>query len=81
MIAANQGRYDLDTQQMAVSGPVGSRARRLPARNPRRAGRLEAAAARQLRPGRGPMRLGQFQAGQLRADLGERKVCSMAVLA
>ena len=76
LIAANQGRYNLDTQQVAIDGPVqGRRARRLSARDARRDGRPEAAPARQ-RAARSPgqMRLGQFQAGQLSADLGERTV-------
>ena len=74
LIAANQGRYNLDTQQVAIDGPVqGRRARRLPARDPRRHGRPQAAPARQRRArSPGQMRLGQFEAGQLQADLGER---------
>jgi lipopolysaccharide export system protein LptC len=75
MIAANQGRYDLDTQQMAVSGPVrvvGPDGYRLETRDV-----LVDLKQRQLAssgPVAGQMRLGQFQAGRLRADLGERKV-------
>jgi len=75
MIAANQGRYDLDTQQMAVSGPVrvvGPDGYRLETRDV-----LVDLKQRQLAssgPVSGQMRLGQFQAGRLRADLGERKV-------
>jgi len=75
MIAANQGRYDLDTQRMAVSGPVrvvGPDGYRLETRDV-----LVDLKQRQLAsagPVSGQMRLGQFQAGQLRADLGERKV-------
>jgi lipopolysaccharide export system protein LptC len=75
MIAANQGRYDLDTQQMAVNGPVrvvGPDGYRLETRDV-----LVDLKQRQLAssgPVAGQMRLGQFQAGRLRADLGERKV-------
>ncbi|HEX6742213.1 MAG TPA: LPS export ABC transporter periplasmic protein LptC [Sphingomicrobium sp.] len=75
MIAANQGRYDLDTQQMAVSGPVrvvGPDGYRLETRDV-----LVDLKQRQLAssgPVSGQMRLGRFQAGRLRADLGERKV-------
>ena len=75
MMAANQGRYDLDTQQMAVSGPVrvvGPDGYRLDTRDV-----MVDLKQRQLAssgPVSGQMRLGRFQAGQLRADLGERKV-------
>jgi lipopolysaccharide export system protein LptC len=75
MMAANQGRYDLDTQQMAVSGPVrvvGPDGYRLETRDV-----MVDMKQRQLAssgPVSGQMRLGRFQAGQLRADLGERKV-------
>ena len=55
MIAANQGRYNLDTQKVAIDGPgAGRRPRRLSARDPRRHGRSQAAPAGQRRPGRGP---------------------------
>jgi lipopolysaccharide export system protein LptC len=75
MIAANQGRYDLDTQKVAVSGPVrvrGPDGYLLETRDV-----LVDLKARQLAssgPVAGQMRLGRFQAGQLHADLGERKV-------
>ena len=74
-IAANHGRYDLDTQQMAVRGPVrviGPDGYRLETRDV-----LVDLRQRQLAssgPVVGQMRLGRFQAGRLRADLGERKV-------
>jgi lipopolysaccharide export system protein LptC len=74
-IAANQGRYDLDTQKVAIDGPVhvaGPDGYRLATRDV-----LVDLKQRQLAsngPVSGQMRLGQFQAGQLRADLGERKV-------
>jgi lipopolysaccharide export system protein LptC len=75
MIAANQGRYDLDTQKVSVNGPVrvlGPDGYRLETRDV-----LVDLKARHLAssgPVAGQMRLGQFQAGQLHADLGERKV-------
>ena len=75
MIAANHGRYDLDTQHMAVNGPVrvvGPDGYRLETRDV-----LIDLKQRELvssGPVAGRMRLGQFQAGRLRADLGERKV-------
>jgi lipopolysaccharide export system protein LptC len=75
MIAANQGRYDLDSQKVAIDGPVrvaGPDGYRLATRDV-----LVDLKQRQLAskgPVSGQMRLGQFQAGQLRADLGERKV-------
>jgi lipopolysaccharide export system protein LptC len=75
MIAANQGRYNLDTQKVAIDGPVrvaGPDGYRLATRDV-----LVDLKRRQLAssgPISGQMRLGQFQAGQLQADLGERKV-------
>jgi lipopolysaccharide export system protein LptC len=75
MIAANQGRYDLDQQKMAVNGPVrvvGPDGYRLETRDV-----IVDLKQRQLAssgPVAGQMRLGKFQAGRLRADLGERKV-------
>jgi len=74
-IAANQGRYDLDTQKVGVSGPVrvvGPDGYRLETRDV-----TVDLKQRQLAssgPVAGRMRLGEFQAGRLRADLGERKV-------
>jgi len=75
MIAANLGRYDLDTQKVAVNGPVrvlGPDGYRLETRDV-----TVDMKARQLTssgPVAGQMRLGHFQAGHLHADLGERKV-------
>ena len=75
MIAANQGRYDLDMQKVSVNGPVrvaGPDGYRLETRDV-----LVDLKSRQLAsagPVSGQMRLGQFQAGRLRADLGEQKV-------
>jgi lipopolysaccharide export system protein LptC len=75
LIGANQGRYNLDTQKVAIDGPirvVGSNGYRLATRDV-----VVDLKQRQLAskgPVSGEMRLGQFQAGQLKADLGERKV-------
>jgi lipopolysaccharide export system protein LptC len=74
-IAANQGRYNLDTQKVAVDGPVhvaGADGYRLQTRDV-----IVDLKQRQLAsagPVSGQMRLGQFQGGRLQADLGERKV-------
>lgn len=74
-IAANRGRYDIDTQRIAIDGPVsvvGPDNYRLStsdvlvdmkARHLESAGRVS-----------GRMRLGSFEAGKLTADLGERTV-------
>jgi lipopolysaccharide export system protein LptC len=74
-ITANQGRYDLDTHLVDILGPVrvdGPDGYRLDTsdvgvdlreRTMRSKGRAS-----------GAMRLGQFEAGQLSADLGERKI-------
>jgi lipopolysaccharide export system protein LptC len=75
VMAANQGRYDLDKQQVDVIGPVrvvGADGYRLETRDVKvdlkqRTMVSDGAAS-------GAMRLGQFQAGQMSADLGERKV-------
>ena len=75
MMAANQGRYDLDTQQVDVSGPVrvlGPDGYRLETRDVKVD--LKQRQLASSGPVSGQMRLGRFQAGQLRADLGERKV-------
>jgi lipopolysaccharide export system protein LptC len=75
MIAANQSRYDLDNQMVGVNGPVrvvGPDGYRLETRDV-----TVDMKSRQLTssgPVSGQMRLGQFQAGQLRADLGSRTV-------
>ena len=75
LIAANQGRYNIDTQRVAIDGPVrvaGPDGYRLATRDVTvdLKGRQLASAG----PVSGQMRLGQFQAGQLKADLGERTV-------
>jgi len=75
LIAANQGRYNVDTQRVAISGPVkvsGSDGFRLNTSNV-----LVDLKGRQLAsqgPAQGAMRLGQFRANQIRADLAEHKV-------
>lgn len=74
-IAANQGRYDLDTHMVDVVGPVrvvGPDGYRLETRDVRVD--LKERTVRSNGPASGAMRLGQFQAGQLSADLGERKI-------
>lgn len=75
VIAANAGRYDLEAHRVKVDGPVrvvGGDGYRLNTsdvvidlkqRQVAGSGRVT-----------GAMRLGQFEAGRLRADLGERKV-------
>jgi lipopolysaccharide export system protein LptC len=74
-IAANKGRYNLDSQKVAIDGPVkvaGPDGYRLATQDV-----LVDLKQRQLAssgPVSGQMRLGQFQAGQLKADLGDRKV-------
>ena len=75
MIAANQGRYNLDTQKVAIDGPVrvaGPDGYRLLTRDV--TVDLKQRQLASAGPVSGQMRLGQFQAGQLKADLGERKV-------
>ncbi|HVM22360.1 MAG TPA: LPS export ABC transporter periplasmic protein LptC [Sphingomicrobium sp.] len=75
MIAANQGRYNLDTQQVAIVGPVrvaGTDGFRLNTRDV--TVDLKQRELASGGPAGGEMRLGQFQAGQVRADLRERVV-------
>ena len=75
LIGANTARYNLDTQKVAIDGPVrvsGGDGYRLATRDV-----LVDLKQRQLAssgPVAGQMRLGQFQAGQLKADLGSRTV-------
>jgi lipopolysaccharide export system protein LptC len=75
LIAANHGRYNIDTQKVAIAGAVkvaGPDGYRLATRDV-----TVDLKARQLASGgpvSGQMRLGQFQARQLKADLGERTV-------
>ena len=74
MIAANEGHYNLDTHQIAIDGAVrvaGPDGYRLITRDVNvnlKTGQLVSDG-----PVAGRMRLGTFEAGQLRADLGERK--------
>jgi lipopolysaccharide export system protein LptC len=74
-IVANQGRYNLDTQKVAIDGPIqvaGPDGYQLATRDV-----LVDLKQRQLAsrgPVAGRMRLGEFQAGQLHANLGDRTV-------
>jgi lipopolysaccharide export system protein LptC len=75
MILANQGRYDLDSQKVDVNGPVrvvGPDGYRLETRDVRVD--LKSRQLASSGPVAGQMRLGQFQAGRLQADLGSRTV-------
>ena len=75
LIAANQGRYNIDTQRVAIDGPVkvaGPDGYRLATRDV--TVDLKARHLASAGPVSGQMRLGNFQAGQLKADLGERTV-------
>ena len=75
MIGANQGRYNLDTQKIAITGPVrvlGPDGYRLETRDV--TVDLKQRQLASAGPVSGEMRLGRFTAGRLRADLGERKV-------
>ena len=75
IIAANQGQYNIDTQQVAILGPVkvtGADGFRLNTRDV-----TVDMKQRQLAshgPAAGEMRLGQFQAQQIRANLTDRTV-------
>jgi len=75
VMAANQGRYDLDNQQVQVVGPVrvvGADGYRLETRDVKVDLKQRTVASNG--PASGAMRLGQFQAGRLSADLGDRTV-------
>ena len=75
LVAANQGRYNLDTQKVNVDGPVkvvGGDGYRLATRDVTVDLKNKQLASEG--PVSGAMRLGQFQAGQLHADLGARTV-------
>jgi lipopolysaccharide export system protein LptC len=75
LIAANQGRYNLDTQQVGVVGPInvhGADGWQLQTRDV-----TVDLKQRQLAsqgPAEGQMRLGQFRANRIRADLGTHTV-------
>lgn len=74
-IGANKGRYDLDTHLVEIVGPVrvvGPDGYRLETRNV--TVDLKERTIRSHGPASGTMRLGQFQSGNLSADLGERKI-------
>ena len=74
-IAANQGRYDLDSQKIAISGPVrvvGPDGYRLETRDV--LVNMKERTLASAGPVSGQMRLGQFLAGKLEADLGARTV-------
>ena len=75
LVAANQGRYNLDTQKVNVDGPVkvvGGDGYRLATRDV--TVDLKNRHLASAGPVAGSMRLGEFQAGQLQADLGTRTV-------
>ncbi len=75
VIMANLARYNLDTQKIVISGPVrvigpdGYRLETFDVLVDLRKRRLASSG-----PVAGQMRLGNFRAGSLTADLGERKV-------
>jgi lipopolysaccharide export system protein LptC len=75
VIAANQGRYNIDTHRVAIDGPVkvaGNDGFKLSTSNvlvDLNQRRLASQGAAQ-----GEMRLGQFQAGHISADLGDKIV-------
>lgn len=75
MIVANSGRYNLDTQKVMIDGPVrvaGADGYKLATRDV--TVNLKQRQLSSAGPVTGAMRLGQFQAGQLHADLGDRTV-------
>jgi lipopolysaccharide export system protein LptC len=74
-INASQGRYNLDTQKVMIDGPVkvaGGDGYRLATRDV--TVDLKQHQLASAGPVAGAMRLGQFQAGQIHADLGSRTV-------
>ena len=75
LIGANKGRYNLEAHTVAVDGPVrvvGPDEYRIQTRDLNVS--LKNRTAVSQGPVEGSMRLGQFRADRLRADLGERKV-------
>jgi lipopolysaccharide export system protein LptC len=75
LIAADRGRYNLDTQRVAIDGPVkvaGADGFRLNTSNVMVDLKQRRLASQG--PAEGAMRLGQFRANQIRADLNEHKV-------
>jgi lipopolysaccharide export system protein LptC len=74
-IAALKGRYDLEQEEMLIDGPVrvvGPDGYRLATRDVRVD--LDKRTMESTGPVSGSTEVGQFQAGRLRADLGERTV-------
>jgi lipopolysaccharide export system protein LptC len=75
MITADKGRYNLESQQVAIDGPVslqggdGFKLNTSDVTVDLKQQQLSSAGA-----ARGVMRLGQFSAGHIRADLNSRKV-------
>ena len=75
VVRANEGSYNLDTHRLMVEGPVGVASAdgyRLATRDV--AVDLKRRQLASSAPVEGSMRLGQFEAGRLRADLGQRTV-------
>ena len=75
MIVANQGRYNLDTQQIGINGPIrvaGGDGYRIATRDVHVD--LKERKLQSEGPVAGQIRLGQFQASQLKADLDARTV-------
>jgi lipopolysaccharide export system protein LptC len=75
IIAANQGRYNTDSHKVAVIGPVkviGPESYRLATSDV--TVDLKQRQLASAGPVSGRMRLGQFQAGHLHADLGDRTI-------
>ena len=75
VIVANRGNYDLDTQMVEINGPVrvaGGDGYRLATSNVQ-VDMKQRTLASQGRVS-GAMRLGEFEAGRMRADLGTRTV-------
>jgi lipopolysaccharide export system protein LptC len=75
LIAAGQGRYNIDTQRVAIDGPVkvaGSDGFRLQTSNVNVDLKQRQLASQG--PAKGQMRLGQFSAGHIRADLASHTV-------
>jgi lipopolysaccharide export system protein LptC len=74
-VVANSGRYNLDEQMVTINGPV-----RVDGPDDYRLATSDVTVDLEERTlvsdggARGSMTLGQFQAGRLRADLGERKI-------
>jgi lipopolysaccharide export system protein LptC len=74
-IAADKGRYNIDTQQVSIDGPVSVKGNDGFTLNTSDV--MVDLKQRELAsqgPAQGAMRLGQFRANQIRADLDERKV-------